>query len=175
MRICNRILVCALGLWMAGCQTAPKVSPETSTLTFNSAPYTKETDEALKAIATSLRVLAETGSEANRQRLTTSQRMAQYNEARAMPYGFDVLMNEDGWEGPIESVLQVISAKTGYRFISPIGRKPKDGLIVRYSAHNRTAYDVIRDVSSQVKSKAKVQLIVNRNPGMVGEITLQYK
>ncbi|MEM0550288.1 MULTISPECIES: DotD/TraH family lipoprotein [Aeromonas] len=167
------LTITVVGVMLVGCQAKPSVD-SSSTTSFEPSPYNEQTQETLTAIQTSLRVLAETQRESVKSHMTTAQQIDKYNESRAMPKGLDVTINAGRWEGPIENALKLISEKTGYKLQGPLGKRPVTDVIVTFSAKERTAYDVLRDIGAQAGARAKVSVIVNRNANMVGTIQLTY-
>ncbi|MND39425.1 hypothetical protein D3C80_301390 [compost metagenome] len=166
-------LAVVVGVILTGCQVKPSVD-STSTTSFEASPYNEQTQEALVAIQTSLRVLAETQRASYSKNTTTKQQIDKYNEAMSMPKWLDTPIEAGRLEMPIENALQMISEKTGYRLQPPKGKRPVTSIIVTFSGHGRSAYDVLRDIGAQAGSRALVSVAVNRNANMAGIIQLTY-
>lgn len=172
LRMRNRLIFSLVLVALMGCQNNAKQS--NAVVAFEPTEMDALVYQSVESIQKSLRVLAETKNAETQKAMSYEQRQQARLTSSALPYGLDkkITMN---WHGEADGALKMLANLTNYQFSSPLGVKPKNGVMINIAATNRTAYDILRDIGSQAGERATVRVIPNTKTRLYGIIELEYK
>lgn len=61
------------------------------------------------------------------------------------------------WVGPVENILQSVSDRASYRFVT-LGEAPINDLVISLDVENRSIFDVFRSIGLQLGTRADVRI-----------------
>lgn len=139
--------------------TACASSPEPSYI-FNAVKIEEQLKLSAKIVAESKQIRARSENALRMASMTDDERRRYRESVEYIPPGLDMAipMNE---HKEAEVVLDMIAKYTGWDFDTR-GKRPVNGAIVSINAISTPAFDIVVDIESQVKDRAKVILIENQ-------------
>lgn len=166
------ILILLGPLILIGCASAP---PATVKDGIDTERVANNLIESTSAMAESLRILYELKNGRAYMRMTPEEINRQREVALNLPTSLRVPITVDH-HGDAEALIRLIGRLVRFEVEEPIGRIPHDRPIVRINAKARPAYDVLRDIGSQVNPRMEIDVMPAENPNdrVRGVIVLRY-
>src|SRR5690554_2338414 len=163
MRMVLAILLSAAAITsITGCSG----TPERDKSELNQQSVFKGLEESTRAMSESLRILYELRNSQQFAHLTESERREAYSQANTMPESLAIPVTVNH-HGDAEMLIRQVARMVRYKVELPLGRVPQDKPIVRINARARPAYDILRDVGSQVVNQMNIKVMPAENPNEI--------
>ncbi len=173
----RKTVTCALVmLTLTGCTAnGSNTQDEALTASVNGEVIDQGLADSTKAMAESLRILYEIQNAKLYQNATAEERERWYEQAYNMPDSLKLPVTVNH-HGDAEAIIRQIARMARYKVEEPMGRRPADRPIVKIKAQARPAYDILRDIASQVSGRLLVKVMPSENPtsNVRGIIELEY-
>jgi hypothetical protein len=153
--------ISVLALVVSGCVTTPP--PQTPAIHQIERDIRRATSEARSA----LQMLAQVRAAESRTGLKLAQRQELVRAATHTPPGMEIPITlSDGFTGPVDVVLRMIAAETGYHLTPVMGNPPLEAVIVELPSGTYPAITVLRDAAWQAAAQG-VEVTVYDEPRRV--------
>lgn len=173
----KRTVTCALVmLALTGCSaTNANHNSNENRAAVNGSVVDKGLADSTKAMAESLRILYEIQNAKLYQNATAEEREQWYEQAYNMPDSLKLPVTVNH-HGDAEALIRQIARMARYKVEEPLGRSPADRPLVKIKAQARPAYDILRDIASQVSGRLMVRVMPAEDPTnhVRGIIELEY-
>lgn len=170
----TRITLCLATLFvLSGCSAQPEDKDIAAGV--NDAAINKGLADSTRAMAESLRVLYEIQNAKTYQNATPEERSEWRKQAYNLPESLKLPVTVNH-HGDAEMLIRQIARMARYKVEEPFGDVPHDKPIVKIKAQARPAYDILRDIGSQVRGRLVINIMPAENPtqSVRGIISLEY-
>jgi len=179
MRPMKRLIVIAAAISLSACTSTGSSQQDDQSSTsadVNKREILSKLAEGVQLLAESNRILYEVQNARAFEESTPEQRAQWRQEAYAMPESLRIPIRMDE-RGDAEKMLRMIARHVRYDVQGPYNKAPHDKPMAKIKSEGRSAYDIIKDISAQVRGRLQVDVMPNedREAPVRGVIVLEYK